>query len=373
MPMRLKFLRQTPPFDRMLFLLSRWTPPLDRVLFIESGSRKVAEQFIEHLYLKEKAQTVDVLTCYSTPPRPFDSAKGRVFYTHDASTGPARERLFRSLASSRYSAICMLCTGHDIMTKWKWAAAMRVPAKVLIVNEHADSFWLDRGHCRDLGRMSNKRLDLRISLKFSRISLKFSRISFKFLRQTPPFDRMLFLLSRWTPPLDRVLFIESGCRMAAEQFVEHLYSNERAQTIDVLTCYSTPPRSFDSAKGRVFFTHDASTGPARERLFRSLAASRYSAICMLCTGHDVMTKWKWIAAMRVPAKVLIVNENADAFWLDRGHCRELGRMSNERLGLSRLAPLSFLHAAIAFPFTFIVLIGFAARVHIARLIRKCRA
>lgn len=184
---------------------------------------------------------------------------------------------------------------------------------------------------------------------------------------------MLFLLSRWTPPLDRVLFIESGSRKAGEQFLEHLYVKERAQTVDVLTCYSTLPRSFDPAKGRVFYTHDAPSGTTRDRLFRSLAASHYSAICMLCTGDNIMTKWKWIAAVRVPAKVLIVNENADSFWLDRGHYRDLGRMSNERLGLSRLAPLSFLYQVIAFPFTLVVLIGFAARVHTGRLLRRRRA
>ena len=30
-----------------------------------------------------------------------------------------------------------------------------------------------------------------------------------------------------------------------------------------------------------------------------------------------MTKWKWLIALRIPAKVFIVNENGDYFWLHR--------------------------------------------------------
>ena len=30
-----------------------------------------------------------------------------------------------------------------------------------------------------------------------------------------------------------------------------------------------------------------------------------------------MTKWKWLLALRVPAKFFIVNENGDYFWLHR--------------------------------------------------------
>jgi len=43
--MRFASLRQSPPFDRLLFLLSRWTPKLDRVLVIESGARPAASGF----------------------------------------------------------------------------------------------------------------------------------------------------------------------------------------------------------------------------------------------------------------------------------------------------------------------------------------
>jgi hypothetical protein len=149
-----------------------------------------------------------------------------------------------------------------------------------------------------------------------------------------------------------------------------LYSKEKSEYVDVLTCYNSAPASFDAARGHVFYTHDAKGSAARNQLLKEFASSGYSALCVLCTGDDIMTKWKWIAALRVPAKVLIVNENADSFWLDRGHYRDLGHMADERLGLSRLELLRFVYQIVAFPFTLLILIAFAAWVHTRRLLRK---
>lgn len=183
------------------------------------------------------------------------------------------------------------------------------------------------------------------------------------MRQTPPFDRLLFLLSRWTPKLERVLVIESGARDAAEQFLARLYKEEPARLVDLLTCYGSPPAAFDSTRGKIFYTQKAQNGGARRELFRAFRASRYTAVCMLCTGDDIMTKWKWSAAARVPAKVLIVNENADTFWLDRGHLRELRGMAHDRIGSAWLIPLRIAFQVAAFPFTVSILLGFAALAH----------
>lgn len=188
-------------------------------------------------------------------------------------------------------------------------------------------------------------------------------------RQTPVFDRLLFLLSRWTPELDRVLVIESGSRSAAERYLTELYIKEGAQAVDVLTCYSVPPATFDTGKGHVYFTHKAQTGAARDALFRQFSEARYSAVCMLCTGENIMTKWKWVAAARIPAKVMIVNESADSFWLDRGHWRELRRMANDRYGLTTVSLLKLAVQAAAIPFTLTVLLSFAAWAHTRRLLR----
>lgn len=194
-------------------------------------------------------------------------------------------------------------------------------------------------------------------------------MKFASLRHTPPFDRLLLFLSRWSPEFDRVLLIESGARTAADQFLQTLYCEEQPDRVDVLTCYGDAPAAFDPGKGRVYLTQQAAEPTARKRLFQELAASRYSAVCVLCTGDPIMTKWKWMVAFRIPAKLMIVNENADTFWLDRGHVGKARRMLQERMGLHRITPLRILSQTLRFPFTLIALLAYAAFMHTRRRLR----
>ncbi|HXE15364.1 MAG TPA: hypothetical protein VN633_24780 [Bryobacteraceae bacterium] len=188
-------------------------------------------------------------------------------------------------------------------------------------------------------------------------------------RNKPPFDRLLLFASRWTPKLRHVLLIESGSRDAAGKFLAEIYGLAENERVDVLTCYRTAPNAFDAARGRIFFTHDAQNR-GRGELFEVLSQSGYSAICMLCTGDSIMTKWKWAAAARIPAKVLIVNENADSFWLDRGHLRDLRNLLIERSGMKQMTPLRTLAHAIAFPFTLAILVSFAGYMKSRRVLRS---
>jgi hypothetical protein len=166
------------------------------------------------------------------------------------------------------------------------------------------------------------------------------------------------------------LVIESGSRLAASQFLNELYGLPENEQVDVLTCYATPPDSFDDVRGRVLFTHQAQGGSARTELFRMLAKSQYSAVCVLCTGDSIMTKWKWMTALRVPAKVLIVNETADSFWLDRGHLRNVRDMLIERSGAREMTPLRSLGQILAFPAVLTILLTFAAYMKTRRILRE---
>jgi hypothetical protein len=185
-------------------------------------------------------------------------------------------------------------------------------------------------------------------------------------RQKRRFERVALFFSRWSPNLDRVLVIESGARTAAELFLAQLYVEKHAHKVDLLTCYGSPPATFDTARGQVFQTQKAQSRGARAELFRTFRASEYSAVCILCTGDDIMTKWKWATVARVPAKVMIVNESGDTFWLDRGHLRELAGILSNR---PALAPLRIGLQIIALPFTICILLTFAAVVHGRRLWR----
>ncbi len=164
--------------------------------------------------------------------------------------------------------------------------------------------------------------------------------------------------------------IESGSRKAAAKFLTELYKTGETHRVDVLTCYRTPPEPFDASRGRVFYTHEAQAGTERAELFRRLTRSGYTALCVLCTGDDIMTKWKWAATVRIPAKVMIVNENADCFWLDRGHLRNMREMLMERSGVRRLTPLRIAGQALAFPFTLLILIAYAGYMETRRLLRE---
>jgi hypothetical protein len=55
---------------------------------------------------------------------------------------------------------------------------------------------------------------------------------------------------------------------------------------------------------------------------------------MICSGEPIMTKWKWALAVRLPVKVLVVNENGDFFWFDRANWRTVRRFVLFRAGLS---------------------------------------
>jgi hypothetical protein len=188
-------------------------------------------------------------------------------------------------------------------------------------------------------------------------------VNIESLRQTPVLDRFLFLLSRWTPEPERVLLVESGLRSAADLFLQDMYQDGRLRRLDVLTCYGSAPPSFDPARGEIFFTHQTQS---RTELFRRLSGAGYSSTCLLCTGDDIMTKWKWAVALRVPAKVMIVNESADTFWLDRGHLRELKQMTHDRVGITRLMLVRLLWQIVAFPFVLLALLSFAAVAHTRR-------
>jgi hypothetical protein len=73
------------------------------------------------------------------------------------------------------------------------------------------------------------------------------------------------------------------------------------------------------------------------------------------------------------AKFLIVNENADFFWLDRGNAGTTLQFLLTRMGLRDPFAARTLARLSVFPFTFAYLLLFAARVHIRRALRLARS
>jgi hypothetical protein len=65
-----------------------------------------------------------------------------------------------------------------------------------------------------------------------------------------------------------------------------------------------------------------------------------------------------------------VNENADCFWVDRGHLRNIREMLIERSGVRRMTPLRIAGQAIAFPFTLLILMAYAGYMETRKLLRE---
>jgi hypothetical protein len=125
---------------------SKAIPPFTRVLLVESGSRGLFENLLPVLYNAYPGMQADLLTCYAAVPENFRAEVGKVYRVTDYPDPSRRKILYRELAANKYNIVGIICSGEPIMTKWKWAIAARLPAKVFVLNENGDYLWIDRGH-----------------------------------------------------------------------------------------------------------------------------------------------------------------------------------------------------------------------------------
>ncbi len=86
----------------------------------------------------------------------------------------------------------------------------------------------------------------------------------------------------------------------------------------------------------------------------------------MCSGEPIMTKWKWMLAARLNAKVLIINENADTLWIDWSHREHIVRLARVRLGLTGASAIPSLWRILLLPFSAVFLLLYAAAVHTRR-------
>ena len=182
---------------------------------------------------------------------------------------------------------------------------------------------------------------------------------------------MRYFLSRRLPPADAILLVESGSRALVESVVPSLRRIWGPDIfIDIVTCYSRMPQGCSPETTRIYRVTDYRGPKARGKLYRELARNQYSMLGMICSGELILTKWKWVLAARLPAKVFIVNENGDYFWLDRGHLGPLRELVLERAGLAGTGAVRTLSRILSFPFTLVYLLLYAGMVHGRRALRR---
>jgi hypothetical protein len=171
------------------------------------------------------------------------------------------------------------------------------------------------------------------------------------------------------PEFHRVILVESGPRAVLETAIPRLTGVFGPQAaFDLVTCYSGNPSTLEPT-ATVWRTADHRSGAERARLLQEIKATGATAVAIMCSGHPIMTRWKWWLVWQLPVKVLVINENADCFWLDTAHFSKARRMALYRVGLSgEIAGRTLLRLAL-FPFGLIYLLLYASVVHTQRWFR----
>jgi hypothetical protein len=178
-----------------------------------------------------------------------------------------------------------------------------------------------------------------------------------------------FLRARY-PEVSSILLIESGARSIVERLLPALRRGYgEGVRIDLVSCFAALPQGYDE-RTRIFRVADYRGREGRRELYGELIANRYPVMGIVCSGEPLMTKWKLALALKIPAKVFIVNENADFFWLDLGHSRQIRRFVIFRAGLAGAGAVRTLARALSFPFALIYLLLYATVIHARRALRK---
>jgi hypothetical protein len=173
------------------------------------------------------------------------------------------------------------------------------------------------------------------------------------------------------PPVTSILLVESGSRHLLEKLIPTLRQTwGDAIPIDLVTCYNTLPSGFDPATTRLYCVTEYRGRELRPRLYKELLANHYSYVGIVCSDEALMTKWKWALAWQIPAKLFIINENADFFWFSRSHWRVVLQFVLYRSGLAGTGAVRMLSGVILFPFTLFYLLLYATAVHTRRILRS---
>lgn len=179
---------------------------------------------------------------------------------------------------------------------------------------------------------------------------------------------MRYFISRREPPGRRILFVESGSRSLAEVMLGHMTEWNVDCALDLVTCYGGLPMGFDPAT-EVFRVTDYPGKEGRNRLLKLLRQRDYAYVGIICSTEPIMLWWKWFLALRIPAKLFIVNENGDYFWLNRDNLASVRAFALERSGLTGAGAVRTLGRLLAFPFALLYLLMYAFTVHARRRLR----
>jgi hypothetical protein len=174
-----------------------------------------------------------------------------------------------------------------------------------------------------------------------------------------------YFLRRRIPEPARILLVESGARHITEIIIPRLEA-KFGVPIDLVTCYPAAP----AGVANIYNVNDFWGRKSRIALARELRANGYAIAGIVCSNERILNKWKWALAAVLPAKILILNENGDWFWLDRAHWPQISRFVKHRAGFADAGIVRAVARAAIFPFTLSYLLLYAAAAHFRRALYR---
>lgn len=183
---------------------------------------------------------------------------------------------------------------------------------------------------------------------------------------------MRWFLRKKVPPIERMLLIESGPRSDALDLIPQLRASVcGAAPLDLFTCLPDDPDGL-GASARRWRSFNAATHTERWRMLLELRRQRHAAATVLCSNSPLLALWKVALVLLLPAKILVVDKEQGQFWLDIAHWRQAARLAVSRSGVRNPEFLRAVANVAFLPIGLCILLAFAAKVHLAKLMRSTR-
>jgi hypothetical protein len=174
---------------------------------------------------------------------------------------------------------------------------------------------------------------------------------------------MKYFFRRRIPKAGDILLMESGSPEVARRALEGIRNLFPGASFHLCTFRPDPPLPIYSS---VFRVTDYPTGWKKLGLLFSFRRQGWEVLVILCTGEQILWRWKMLAMALLPAKVLVVNEHADFFWLEWDNLRTVRQLLGIRWGVNLEEFFYNLLRALIFPLTFLFLISTAGFLYLRR-------
>jgi len=163
------------------------------------------------------------------------------------------------------------------------------------------------------------------------------------------------------------LLVESGSRHITDVVIPRMRGHfGESVPIELVTCFPAAPAGLAG----VYNVNDYRGRKQRLALVRELRGRGYAVAGIVYSGEPMLKTWKWVLAAALPAKLLVINENGDWFWLDRAHWPHIRRFLKHRAGLADAGMVRAFARVVIFPFTLSYLLLYAAAAHFRRAVYR---